>query len=36
MQRIPQLDGLRAIAILMVFLCHALNRDMLWAGSTCS
>lgn len=38
MRRIPQLDGIRALAILMVFLHHALNVELmidihgLWAG----
>lgn len=30
--RITQLDGLRAIAILSVFLFHALNVPFLWMG----
>jgi peptidoglycan/LPS O-acetylase OafA/YrhL len=32
MQRIPQLDGLRALAILMVFAAHALRVPLLWTG----
>ena len=32
MRRIPQLDGLRAAAILMVFGTHALGIPLLWAG----
>jgi peptidoglycan/LPS O-acetylase OafA/YrhL len=32
MKRIPQLDGLRAIAVLMVFFYHALHAPLLWAG----
>ncbi len=32
MRRIPQLDGLRGIAILMVFAAHALHVPMLWMG----
>jgi peptidoglycan/LPS O-acetylase OafA/YrhL len=32
MQRIPQIDGLRAIAILMVFADHALLIPLLWMG----
>lgn len=32
MHRIPQLDGLRAIAILMVFGTHALGIPLLWTG----
>src|SRR5579863_6011760 len=32
MRRIPQLDGLRGIAILMVFAAHALHIPMLWMG----
>lgn len=32
MRRIPQLDGLRAIAILMVFSTHALGIPLLWMG----
>jgi peptidoglycan/LPS O-acetylase OafA/YrhL len=32
MRRIPQLDGLRGIAILMVFATHALHVPMLWMG----
>lgn len=32
MQRIPQIDGLRAIAILMVFAAHALRLPLLWMG----
>jgi peptidoglycan/LPS O-acetylase OafA/YrhL len=32
MQRIPQLDSLRALAILAVFLNHALHLKMLWMG----
>ncbi len=32
MQRIPQIDGLRAIAILMVFASHALHIPLLWTG----
>ena len=32
MQRIPQLDGLRALAILMVFAAHAFNVPFLWTG----
>jgi len=32
MRRIPQLDGLRGIAILMVFAAHALRLPMLWMG----
>jgi peptidoglycan/LPS O-acetylase OafA/YrhL len=32
MRRIPQLDGLRGVAILMVFATHALHVPMLWMG----
>ena len=32
MQRIPQLDGLRALAILMVFAAHAFHLPFLWTG----
>jgi peptidoglycan/LPS O-acetylase OafA/YrhL len=32
MKRIPQLDGLRGIAILMVFLFHALQVPVFWSG----
>lgn len=32
MRRIPQLDGLRAAAILMVFATHALHVPLLWMG----
>jgi peptidoglycan/LPS O-acetylase OafA/YrhL len=32
MRRIPQLDGLRAVAILMVFATHALSVPALWMG----
>ncbi len=32
LQRIPQVDGLRAIAILMVFASHALGIHLLWMG----
>ena len=32
MQRIPQVDGLRAVAILMVFATHALSIPLLWMG----
>lgn len=32
MRRIPQLDGLRAAAILMVFTTHALHVPLLWMG----
>ena len=31
-QRIPQIDGLRAIAILMVFAAHAFAIPLLWMG----
>jgi peptidoglycan/LPS O-acetylase OafA/YrhL len=31
-ERIPQIDGLRAIAILMVFADHALLVPLLWMG----
>ena len=30
--RIPQLDGLRAVAILLVFLAHALRVPLTWVG----
>jgi peptidoglycan/LPS O-acetylase OafA/YrhL len=29
---VPQLDGLRAIAVIMVFLHHAFTLPLLWAG----
>jgi peptidoglycan/LPS O-acetylase OafA/YrhL len=32
LQHIPQLDGLRAIAVLMVFCHHALAIPLLWSG----
>jgi peptidoglycan/LPS O-acetylase OafA/YrhL len=32
MRHIPQLDGLRAAAILMVFVTHAAHAPLLWAG----
>ncbi len=32
MERIPQLDGLRAMAILMVFATHAFHAPLLWTG----
>ena len=32
MKYLPQLDGLRALAILMVFLHHAFNIPLLWSG----
>lgn len=32
MKYVPQLDGLRALAVLMVFLHHAFNIPLLWAG----
>lgn len=32
MQRLPQLDGLRGLAILMVFATHALEVKGLWMG----
>jgi peptidoglycan/LPS O-acetylase OafA/YrhL len=32
MRRIPQLDGLRALAILMVFAAHAFHIPLLWTG----
>src|SRR5690242_4935967 len=32
MKRIPQLDGLRSIAILMVFLFHAFQVPVFWSG----
>lgn len=32
MHRIPQIDGLRAVAILMVFATHALHIPLLWLG----
>jgi peptidoglycan/LPS O-acetylase OafA/YrhL len=32
MRRIPQIDGLRALAILMVFATHALHVPLLWMG----
>ena len=32
MSRIPQLDGLRAAAIMMVFSAHALDIPLLWTG----
>lgn len=32
MRRIPQLDGLRSLAILMVFATHALKIPLLWMG----
>ena len=31
-RRIPELDGLRAVAILAVFVHHALNVPLLWMG----
>jgi hypothetical protein len=31
-RRIPQLDGLRALAIIAVFLGHALKIRMMWMG----
>lgn len=32
MARIPQLDGLRALAILMVYAGHAFHIPLLWTG----
>ncbi|HEV2215489.1 MAG TPA: acyltransferase [Terracidiphilus sp.] len=32
MKRIPQLDGIRAVAILAVFFHHSLHIKLLWAG----
>ena len=32
MGHIPQIDGLRAVAILMVFTTHALHIPLLWMG----
>jgi peptidoglycan/LPS O-acetylase OafA/YrhL len=32
MKRIPQLDGVRALAILAVFVHHALHVRLLWSG----
>lgn len=32
MKYVPQLDGLRALAVLMVFLHHAFTIPLLWAG----
>jgi peptidoglycan/LPS O-acetylase OafA/YrhL len=32
MRRLPQLDGLRGVALLMVFVYHAFHAPFLWAG----
>lgn len=31
-RRIPQLDGIRGLAVLMVFVSHAYRSQLLWSG----